>query len=156
MGFKKKYSSLEDVLRNTTLNSGNCMEWNGAVNKDGYAACAAYGLFKSTALHREVFMLYTGESPEVVMHECDNPRCINPTHLVAGTHKTNLQDKLNKKRQAKGSKNGNARLTETQVKRMRKQRELGKSYAVIQALFGVSRATVWRVLSGTNWGHVCK
>lgn len=156
MTFKRKYNSLTDVLNNTTQTPAGCMEWNGAINKDGYAACTAYGLFKSAALHREVFRLYSGETPAVVMHTCDNRKCINPTHLVAGTHSTNMQDRSTKQRQAKGSKNGNAKLTEKQVRRMRNERLAGKSYATLQAIYGVSRATVWRALSGTNWGHVCK
>jgi hypothetical protein len=156
MQIKRKYNTLLDVLNNTNRMRNGCMEWNGAINKDGYAACSAYGLFKSAALHREVFRLYSGETPKVVMHTCDNTKCINPTHLVAGTHQLNMQDRASKNRQAMGSKNGRAKLTEVQVRRIHKKRELGCSYAVLQALFGISRATVWRVLSGKNWGHVCK
>ena len=156
MPFKTKFNTLEDVLANTVRKKSGCMEWKSAVNKDGYAACSAYGLFKSQLVHREVFRLFTGERPEVVMHTCDNPRCINPQHLVAGSHAANLQDKLRKGRQAKGSANGRAKLTEKQITRIRKQRLAGKSYATLQALYGISRATVWRVLSGASWGHVCK
>ena len=64
MTFKRKYSTLEDVLVNTKRN-GACLEWRGAVNKEGYAACSAYGLFKTTLLHREVFALANSERPKV-------------------------------------------------------------------------------------------
>jgi hypothetical protein len=157
VGFKKRYSCLDDVLANTVKTDAGCMEWKGAINKDGYAACNAYGLFKSQALHREVHRLYTGHAPEVVMHSCDNPKCINPSHLVGGTAESNLLDKLVKNRQAKGVANGRAKLTPEHVRQIQDLWQTKRhTYKELGSMFGVSRATVWRVLSGTNWGHVCK
>lgn len=157
MPFEKKYNSVTDVLINTHFTETGCMEWKGAVNKDGYAACNAYGLFRSQALHREVHRLCNGESPKVVMHTCDNPKCINPKHLVSGTPATNLRDKLIKGRQAKGEKNGRAKLNTAKVLALREmQKTQGATYKELSDYFGVSVSTVGRVLSGTNWGHVCK
>ena len=34
----------------------------------------------------------------VVMHTCDNKKCINPKHLVAGTQKQNMEDAARKGR----------------------------------------------------------
>jgi len=157
MTFKRRYASLDDVLANTKQTPSGCMEWKGAINKDGYAACNAYGLFKSQALHREVHRLNTGETPPVVMHKCDNTRCINPAHLLAGTAETNLLDKLVKGRQAKGVMNGRAKLTPEHVKKIQSLwLEKRPTYKELGALFGVSKATVWRVISGRNWGSACK
>ena len=151
MTFPRKYKTVEDVLRNTKRN-GSCMEWQGGANKEGYAACAAYGLFSSQLLHREVFALVKKERPPVVMHACDNPLCINPKHLFAGTPESNLLDKLLKQRQAKGEHNGRAKLTEGDVKEIRLMRKVYLcSYKQIENRFDISRTTVWRVLSETNW-----
>lgn len=35
---------------------------------------------------------------KIVMHACDNPRCIRPTHLQLGTYKENTQDMMQKGR----------------------------------------------------------
>jgi hypothetical protein len=157
MVFKRRYNCLEDVLANTKETEGGCMEWQGAINKDGYAACNAYGLFKSQALHREVHRLSTGQLPQVVMHKCDNTHCINPSHLLAGTPEANLLDKLSKNRQAKGVANGRAKLTPENVKKIQELWSNKRhTYKEISAAFGISKATVWRVISGINWGHVCK
>jgi hypothetical protein len=151
MTFAKKYRTVADVLKNTKRN-GSCMEWQGGVNKEGYAACAAYGLFSSQLLHREVFALTKGGRPSVVMHACDNPVCINPKHLFAGSPEANVLDKVLKNRQARGAKNGNAKLTQAQVDQIRLMRNVHLcTYKQIENRFDISRATVWRVLSKTNW-----
>ena len=151
MGFQKKYANLFDVLQNTQRN-GTCKEWQGALNKDGYACCNAYGLFKSQLLHREVFYLAKGFRPDVVMHACDNRRCINPNHLFEGSPEANLLDAWLKERHAVGSKNGRAKLTEKIVARMRKERHKNKqTYKDLSNKFGVSLSTVGRVLQNTNW-----
>lgn len=151
MTFVTKYKTVNDVLANTKKN-GTCMEWQGGVNKEGYAACAAYGLFSSQLLHREVFALVKGGRPSVVMHACDNPICINPEHLFAGTPESNLIDAWLKGRQAAGERNGNAKLTKKQVSELRRCRAVhGLTYKELANKFDIARVTVWRVLSEKNW-----
>ena len=151
MTFVRRYKTVEDVLENTKRN-GACMEWQGGLNKEGYGACCVYGLFKSQLLHREVFALVYGSRPSVVMHACDNPRCINPKHLFAGSPEANLIDKLLKGKQARGEQNGNSKLTEAEVKRIRHMHRNGTgTYLEIGMTFGVSRSTVWRVVTETHW-----
>lgn len=151
MTFVTKYKTVDDVLANTKKN-GTCMEWQGGVNKEGYAACAAYGLFSSQLLHREVFALVKGGRPPVVMHACDNPLCINPEHLFAGTPESNLIDAWLKGRQATGERNGNAKLTKKQVAQIRRCREAhGLTYRQLANKFDISETTIWRVLLRKNW-----
>lgn len=65
-------------------------------DKDGYIKINRDGFWR---LHRWIHWKNTGEKPEVVMHTCDNPSCINPEHLKSGTHKENIRDMWNKGRQ---------------------------------------------------------
>jgi len=47
----------------------------------------------------------------ILRHTCDNPACINPEHLVPGTHADNVADRVQRGRSAAGGKNGRAKLT---------------------------------------------
>lgn len=79
---------LSDILNNT-VTIGDCLEWIRCFNTDGYPRMAG-----NIKVHRLVNELSTGESNEgrVVRHTCDNPRCINPKHLIAGTVRENVED----------------------------------------------------------------
>ena len=56
---------------------------------------------RSRAAHRLAWEMHNAEPiPDgmVVMHTCDNPRCINPEHLVLGTLSDNTRDAVAKGR----------------------------------------------------------
>lgn len=98
-GYKgyRKYTTVQDVLANTTKN-GTCLEWNGPTFRNGYAKIGKTSVFLTSLLHREVFRIQHGYLPEVVMHTCDNRKCLNLDHLKAGTQKMNIQDMQDKGR----------------------------------------------------------
>lgn len=71
-----------------------CLKWIGPVNKQGYGVFEAPPRRRFYA-HRLVWILTRGEIPEglCVLHKCDNPPCINPTHLFLGTRGDNNRDR---------------------------------------------------------------
>ena len=99
----RKYKTLEDYVKNTTPKN-KCLEWNGHISNHGYGFVGTYnpktaGIEKQSGLvHRRVYKLIHGNLPEVVMHTCDNRKCINPKHLIGGTQKENINDAMNKGR----------------------------------------------------------
>lgn len=60
----------------------------------GYTSQTVDG--KTTGMHRQVYLKRYGHIPEgmVVRHTCNNPRCINPLHLLVGTHTDNMRDAI--------------------------------------------------------------
>lgn len=55
----------------------------------------------------------------VVMHSCDNPRCINPKHLSRGTVAQNVADRQAKQRQQRGETHYRAKFSDELVERLR-------------------------------------
>jgi hypothetical protein len=83
------------------MTTSECID-HGRRSSIGYArsgSAAAYG--RQRLLHRQVFLDAHGYLPPVVMHTCDNLRCINLDHLRAGDWNLNNKDRAAKGRSAK-------------------------------------------------------
>lgn len=109
----------------------------------------------STTLHRKVYWRATGDWPEVVRHTCDNPRCINPEHLLGGTQLDNVRDCAERGRTGDqrnfGAANGRCILTETSVARIRAEYVKGSREFGLPALarkHGCSVSQVYRIVTG--------
>ena len=103
---------------------------------------------------RYIYTLIKGVIPEgyIILHSCDNPLCINPAHLTAGTPKENSLDMVKKERQARGVKNGGGvKLDENKVRAIRADtrplRQIARDY-------GISHKLVINVKKKRNWRHV--
>lgn len=76
-----------------------CWLWTGAADASGYGHFNHNG--KTVKAHRAAFEIFNGPIPEdkpYVLHECDNPPCVRPSHLKAGTQKENMEDKTRRGR----------------------------------------------------------
>ena len=108
-------------------------------------------------MHRWVWWKATGEIPEVVMHLCDNPSCINLEHLKSGTLKDNQQDMAAKGRTRGGAPPENklaCKLTTEQVLEIRKLYEEGISQNRLGAMFGVSQMAVSFIVRRVTYTNV--
>lgn len=143
--------TLTDILTNTKGSDTGCLEWQRGKDKNGYGKiCIDY---QSLNVHRLVYKLVHGAIPEgaVIRHRCDNPSCVNPEHLLAGTHADNANDKVLRGRSCAGTRNWSAVLTEAQVVDILASKEARKSLAL---RYGVSAVTISFIRLGRTWKHI--
>lgn len=129
-----------------------CWPWKRKRDRDGY------GIFrirkKDHRAHRVAHLIETGAWPEAVLHVCDNPGCCNPLHLRSGSLRENVADKVRKDRQAKGSRNGRAKLTEREVNTIRLRYMLRPPLSKEAKAFGVSKRTIRDIWKRRTWAHL--
>jgi hypothetical protein len=130
-------------------NSG-CWLWEGM-------SWANYGYFhlqgKDCRAHRVAYELKNGPIPsgKMVLHICDTPLCVNPDHLVLGSHKDNMRDMKSKNRQAKGVTHNSNKLTENEVISIRSDR---RSHRIIALEYGVSHYMIGAIKRRNLWRHL--
>jgi len=131
-----------------------CWLWTAATNKDGYGIIVVAG--RCLLATRVAHELTKGPIPAGLMicHTCDNPQCVNPKHIYAGTAKDNAKDCMDRGRKASvaGERNPRARLTSDDVDRMRMLRQQDRlSVEELAGMFKVTAGHVSRILRGTKW-----
>jgi hypothetical protein len=131
-----------------------CWLWTGSVRPDGYGQVTLGG--RNNLVPRAMWVITNGPIPGGlnVCHSCDNPTCCNPAHLFLGTQQANVLDMVAKRRHAIGAKHGLSKLTEAQVVEMRNRHAQGERVGVLAKNYGVSPATVCRVVHRNGWLHV--
>jgi hypothetical protein len=91
----------------------------------------------------------------LVLHTCDQSSCVNPAHLQLGTQAENMRQMKERGRSRAGERNALAKMTDAQVKEIRRIANEGKlKHKEIAALVGVSVSGVRKVIYGTRWKHV--
>lgn len=136
----------------------NCWTWTAFTTSDGYGRLWALGV--NGYAHRVSWMIHHGAPmpSRMVLHKCDNPRCVRPSHLFLGTQIDNMRDAVAKGRLSpsrnRGEKNGLAKLCEADVRAILKLHRKGRTQRELAERFGVSAATIWYLLDGRTWKHV--
>lgn len=92
---------VEAVLRiGFDVTESGCWEYRGARNAKGYGVVSVHKRGQRKA-HRVMYEWMHGPFPEdrpLARHRCDNPSCINPSHIVPGTHEENMADMVERGR----------------------------------------------------------
>lgn len=138
----------------------DCWNWTASLSRWGYGSIG-HGNGPGTKLaHRVSWELHHGKIPDgvFVCHHCDNPACVNPEHLFLGTPKDNAQDCIQKGRCCvlRGEEQGRAKLTEQDVRSIRKLRTNGASLKYLAEKFNVGKTTIGHLLNGDTWKHVLR
>lgn len=147
--------------------NGECWEWQGTVLKSGYGHISARTAETRGSVvvraHRAAWEIANNqEIPDGswVLHSCDNRRCVRPSHLRLGDRTDNVRDCVNRGRHVcclpgyRGEQHPQARLTEIDVRRMRKARACGALVKDLASHFNTSPTNVSNICNRRVWTHV--
>jgi len=122
-----------------TRKEGDCLIWTRCLNSDGYPRAGTKDT-SNLKVHREVFFDVNGYYPPVVRHTCDNPKCINPSHLIAGNPLDNVEDRIVRGRTFNV-------VTEEEDELVKELRSLHLSYHEIGKILGIKSKRVEYIIT---------
>lgn len=131
---------LRDRFWEKVNKSGGCWTWTGAQHRQGYGHIRIDDSVEFA--HRVSWNIHFGAIPDgaEIMHVCDNPCCVNPDHLMLGTHRDNMRDMARK-----GRKPSKLKGVVSDIKTMAK---CGWRQQQIADYYGVSQSAISMVISG--------
>ena len=139
-----------------TSQEGGCLLFTGCKDECGYGRIWRDGGL--VRVHREVWKREHRSIPigKVVMHTCDRPNCIEPSHLRLGLQRDNIadMDKKGRRRALQGSQQKSAKLNEQSIPTIRALLMRGDTCKSIANIFGVTEGAIAHVKKGRNWTHV--
>jgi hypothetical protein len=160
----------------------SCWLWAGPLNRpNGYGWIYLEG--KDWSTHRAAYNFLVGKIPpgKCVLHKCDVKNCVRPSHLYIGTKGDNARDAVRRGGMARGARvrvshappgfrffirdwsrkhgyckgeaQGNSKLTEQQVRKIRSAYPAKNTYELARE-FGVQSETIRGIIRRVSWKHV--
>jgi len=136
-----------------------CVDHGQRGDEHGYGRVVVAGV--RVPIHRFLYCVANGVELDAVgeqltLHACDNPRCIEPSHLRLGTHDENMADMSQRRRHR------NSTLSPAAVADIRANCKPGKvgdhqtNPAGLRAFakkYGINHRSVRNVLAGVSYRH---
>jgi hypothetical protein len=159
----------------------DCWEWKMSLFRGGYGSFTMRN--QRVKAHRVSWALCREQPKDLVLHKCDNPKCVNPNHLFEGSWLDNAKDCSAKGRRATGDKNGThiyperltrgeqhwmrrhpeasmgvrnnaAKLTENDVLDIRILKGFQAKQKDIASAFGINQSQVSSIQRRDSWNHI--
>jgi hypothetical protein len=141
----------ENRLIDWVENGNGCWECTSHYRgEQGYVYVNRNG--EATHVHRFIYEECFGELPRNIMvrHLCNNPSCINPEHLAAGTAKENTNDMRSAGTFVFGERHGSHKLTWDDVEYIKRNYVFGNSRR-LAAIYGVNKSTILNIIERKTW-----
>ena len=152
--------SLAEVVERIYANTrpeGGCLVTTRRRDKGGYAEARWSKRPSWRAAHKFVAEWFLGPCPErqQVRHMCGRGKqgCVTGSHLRYGSPGENGRDAA-RHGSHRGERNGRAKLTDEQVREVRRLLREGVSGLEIERKLGISDSMVSFIKQGVHWAHV--
>lgn len=157
---------IEERLWGAAVRDGECLIWRPDAKSKRYGLILFGG--RRLGAHTVAYRLTKGEIPKglYVLHSCDRPRCIEPSHLALGTAGDNARDGHRRGRypigerhpartrpetRPRGEKHPQAKLTAERVGEIRQRLRNSEQGKALAAEYGVSASQISRIRKGLVW-----
>lgn len=140
--------------------TNSCWNWKGYtfngygkvnINHLVYNAHNIALLINGTEVERKKV---AGSAGDIIMHTCDNRRCVNPEHLKVATQLENMRDAKNKGRNYangnKGENNPKSKLSWDDIKLIRNTPSF-KSSDFVRLYPSISRTNYYSIINNKTW-----
>ena len=162
MGWKRKgpqprtkRQCSESLLSRSIRSELGCLVFQGLTDHEGYSSIWYAG--HRWRSHRLVYSLHNPDESiagKVIRHTCDNPSCLEISHLRLGTVQDNVNDRVARKRSAKGEKHSQSKLTNRDIPIIRSRLNRGETQISIARDFKIDPSVISNIKTGILWSHV--
>ena len=159
---KSAADTLMDRFWANVKQTPECWLWTGSVESNPYGNMRVGS--KNMRANRAAYTLLIGPIPDemLVRHTCDNPQCVNPAHLLLGTHADNVADRHMRQRDDHGPKPNpaygerikSAKLKAEDVKQIKYLHSMGMGTVALGIKFLVHHSTITDIIRGRSWKRV--
>ena len=171
----KTRGTLEERFWPKVNKTENCWLWTANKNNQGYGLIRLGGTARKVLAHRVSWEFANGPIPSnmCVLHACDTPLCVNPSHLFLGTLADNMADKESKGRSGrdemwlkkvkelgkalktnqewiaknKAAAKARRKLTEDQESEVRRLRASSEAMRSLSRIFNIDRTCIKRIIN---------
>lgn len=155
----KTQGEIVSLFWSKTIKNGDndCWPWIGGKRSGKFRYGRIKHRYKTILAHRFSFEINVRKllPGEAACHKCDNPECVNPNHLFAGTKSQNTLDCVAKKRNPKGEKLGMSKLRNHQIIEIRKEYERGVTRQVeLAQKYGICQTAISSIILRKTWKHI--
>jgi len=151
--FKARFLSKLPKNYHTVDMQDVCWTWQGSLHKTTGYGEIGWGKYDKYFAHRISYIVFNNIIPQgiLVRHTCDNRLCVNPKHLLLGSHHDNALDSAKRHRQ------GHQKLNEEAVKVIKWMLKYKYTKGLrnkLKTLYHVTRTTICDIEKGKSWAWV--
>lgn len=137
----------------------DCWLWTGMTGGSNHYGVFSLGRGARERAHRFSYALAHSGIPDgmVVCHSCDNPRCVNPSHLYADTQRANMLDCVSKNRfpyLSRRATRPHTKLNPADILAIRQDHANGIATRALARAYAVDRKTIYEIVHRIIWRDV--
>jgi hypothetical protein len=131
----------------------DCWLWTAGKTSNGrygqFMWASVYGRYQPVGAHRAAWELTHGRigADLHIIHSCDVPLCVNPSHLSVGTHTENMQD-ASRKGRLNVARPSRQKLTDAQILEMLARYQAGEASTALAVEYGCTKAFISQLVNG--------